>query len=121
MTKGNNIQKALENLQGVKENIFEIEALLKAATGEEVPVDFPEYKRNRIKVLEAVEKEGGVIAKDKLHAVAIKAGFDTRGLGGFFTRDKSLVQIAGNKVAITDSGKERLKEFKELLEAFESQ
>lgn len=120
MGKGKNIKKAIDKISAIKNELAEIETLLRKATNEEIVIEFPDWKRSRMQVLEAIENESGIITKEKLHIVAKKAGFDTRGLGGFFTRDKSLVQIAGKKVAITDSGKKRLKEFKEELEALES-
>lgn len=88
-------------LQQIKEKITKVEELL----GESV-----EDTEKWLKVLKDVEKKEGIVTKEEWITIGKKNGYDSRGLGGFFTGGKPLmVKIAGDKRAMTDTAREWLK------------
>jgi len=71
----------------------------------------------RLRVWSDVTKRGGIVTEAELREIAAKAGYDTRGLGGFFTgKNPSLVMVAGGRVALAAWASNEVERYKAWLE-----
>ena len=68
---------------------------------------------NSVKILVEVYNAGGVVTKEEWRKIAKKHGMDTRGLGGFFVGEGSMVRIGDNKRALTEKGSDVVKRYLE--------
>lgn len=73
-------------------------------------------------ILDEIMAEGGSVSKDEWYGIAKKYGYSGRGLAGFFRSDGTgLLDMKGEKVTITRSGKARLKENRDRVDSWKAQ
>lgn len=73
-----------------------------------------EWWDRRCHVLVEVYNRGGVIPADDWYRIGADLGYDRRGLGGFFTgNEPTMVAIAGNRHALSPSGRREAEEYLE--------
>lgn len=110
------IQEIVETIRSCQVELQRAENELLKLLGEEPQRIVPEWMLPRLKIWKSIKEEGGVVTKEELYQIATKVGIDNRGLGGFFTgKNASLVQLGDGKVALTQVGEKKLKQFQEQL------
>jgi len=56
---------------------------------------------NRLRIWKRIHESGGSVSRSELHAIAGQVGMDNRGLGGFFTGQKSSLYWKKNRVYLS--------------------
>ncbi len=79
-------------------------ARIKDMVEESEPSKQADTYTNRLKILGEVSRKGGVVSKEQWKEIGEKYGMDTRGLGGFFVGEGSMVRIGDDKRALTEKG-----------------
>lgn len=105
------IKTTLDIIKRIREDLETLENRVRAAAGEEPGSLIPEWGITRTNIWKEVWERGGIVTREELHKIAKKHGIDNRGLGGFFTGKASLVNIAGNKVGLTEEAIRKMREW----------
>lgn len=89
-------------IEGIKHDLGELETLVRVEASEEIELKY--------KVLLGIHEEGGIVTKARFDEIGEELGYDKRGLQGFFAwGGRFVTRIAGDKVALTQAGINRLK------------
>ena len=100
-------EEMLQIIDDLEEKIQDLKGLV----GEEIPEKKQKYLR-RIRVIEAMENENGVVDQERYYQILQEAGMSPQGGSGFMVGDNpSLVYIAGKKVALTENGRKKIKKW----------
>lgn len=101
-------EKMLEILDDFEEKIQDLRNILEDKTS-----DKKQKYLTRIKIIEAIKNEGGIVEQDKYYQIVDKAGMSRQGASAFFAYDGALARIAGNRIAVTPKADDRLKRWRE--------
>jgi len=109
----NELREVLNDVRRMQVTLSTIESKVGRLLGEEVAEPtVPEWALQRVNIWKAIQEEGGIVAKEKLHQITRRLGVDNRALGGFFTgRDPSLVRLADGRIALAERAKRKMMEW----------
>lgn len=109
MNKNNEI--LMEEMKQIINDIEEKLQDLKNIVGGEVSEKKQKYLR-RINVIQTIDEEGGVVNQERYYQILEDAGLSRQGGSGFMVGERSsLTYIAGDRVAVTKHGREKIKKW----------
>ncbi len=108
------VEKAVSLLEGVRQGLATL-------GGEESPsiLEPPEWERSRLIVWAKIYDAGGIVDQATMHKFAREAGYDPRGLAGFFRGKGSLVWVGKSeegKVALANWASEEVERYREWID-----
>lgn len=91
----------------IQEKLERINKLL----GAKIEVNSEEWYTRRMDILIDIYEKGGIVTDKELQTIASKHSMDTRGLGGYYSKNGSLVKISSDRTALTEKGKQDVEEW----------
>ena len=96
-----NQEKKLEKLQTLLMQANKL--VLSMEEDNKSETQLTDWMKSRVELWCRIHKEGGAIAKERLHKIWIDMGKDVRGIGGFFVgKNPSLIYDADGNVVLTE-------------------
>ncbi|MEO1942523.1 MAG: hypothetical protein ABGW77_06515 [Campylobacterales bacterium] len=105
-----------QDAERILEKVEKLEMQLGKTTTKEPPANL----KNKLLVLWKVKKDGGVASQEDVREEWLKLGNSARGFGSLFRGYGRLIQIAGNKVALSPEAEELIQKYRFWLEAQEN-
>ncbi len=100
-----------KQVRQILDELNELEQIIEEGKGEP-----PEHLKDKLKVLWEIKKAGGVVSKDKAREYWISLGKDPRGFGGLFQGYGKLIQLADNKVGLSQEADKLIENYKDWLQ-----
>ena len=105
------IKNLKKQVKQILEELNEIEHIIESKEYEP-----PEHLKDKLKVLWEIKKAGGVISKQRAREYWMSLGKDPRGFGGLFQGYGKLIQLADNKIGLSQEADKLLEDYKDWLE-----
>jgi len=89
-------------------------------SGEEEILEPPDREKQRLELWGRIYDAGGVVNRETLHTYTVEAGYDPRGLAGFFKGKGSLIWVGKpgeGKVALATWASEEVEIYRDWLDA----
>ena len=117
MSIGDLLRELRPRVEALRRILLELEELLNRYSGG--PRAPPSWEVPRIFVWYEVYVRGGIVSRDELHEIARRYGYDTRGLGGFFTGDEPSLEYVGvnkDRVVLREWAQREVELYREWIE-----
>lgn len=111
------LRRIKELLEQAALKITEAVNLINQRLGE-APIGPPEWLIQRVFVWNEIYERGGLVRKDEFYRIGREYGYNTRGLGGFFTGKKPSLRYVGvNKdtIVLEDWAKAEVEKYREWI------
>jgi hypothetical protein len=109
------LKKILEQVEKMSLEFESLRSLIISLLGEqEIP---PAWLMKRLKVWAAIHRRGDIVDYEVFRNITESAGYDPRGVGGFFVgNNPSLVWVGENRVALARWAVDEVEKYKDWLD-----
>jgi hypothetical protein len=111
------LEKILRHINRLQADLDSIRTEISSVLGESVFAP-PDHLVCPLKLWNKIKDVGETVTNDQLHVIATSLGYDTRGLGGFFSGpDASLVRLSNERIGLREWASNEVEKYKEWLDA----
>lgn len=111
------LERILRKLNRVQTDLDAIRTEVSSLLGETVFAP-PDHLVRPLRLWNKIKEVGETVTIDQLHVIARSLGYDTRGLGGFFSGpDASLVRLGNERIGLREWASREVDKYEEWLDS----